>query len=1016
MPMGTGVQWRLRSLARLAALTAGVLLHSILAVAIVPKPEQPLLEAAQRPETMDVRVGVYEDFPMVFVEDGQPRGLFVDVIEEVAREEGWHIRWVHGTWSEVFNATARGDIDILLSIALLPERRDRFDFAVVPVEIGWGQVAIARQDNYEVPEDLRGKSIGVMTDDAHGIRFQMFMRERGVPAVWVHFQDYTAILEALQQHTIDAGVVNNLYARGDLSEYGAKLSNIMFSPVALTFATRKGQYNRFLLPIDKKMAVWRQDPDSQFYHSRERWLRAVERRALPSWVRSAFAAAVAVLLAVSLWAWTLRRTVSRRTAALVLAQDRLAHSLKQLEAAHSRLETVMTALPDALWALSRRGEVIAIYGDAREFPVPEDEMLGFPLVQSLDPDSSAKFMRSLDRALRTGRPESFVMEPKDASGELLRYEVRLSPLAEPEDAVAALALLRDVSEVVALKTAFQENIARMKAFAQAMPDLGFILNEKGDYVAVFGADETLLVAPADQLINRNIRDVLPAELCDRMIEFIFAALESDSVQSFEYSVEVPAGLRHFEARIAPIHASGELREVAMTARDITRRVQSEDEIRRLAYYDVLTGLPNRKLLFDRLKQAVFQAKRSGQALSVLMLDLDGFKEVNDSLGHPAGDALLQEVARRLRDVLRQSDTVARIGGDEFVVIQTLVQDADDAAALCEKIRRELQRPVSLGESVVTVETSIGITVYQGEDVDVEELIRQADLALYEAKSAGKARFSFFDKSMSEQFLAQVNLIHRLRDAIACDEFELHYQPQIDVRTHAIIGLEALVRWPQKDGGYLAPARFIPLAERTGVIFELDRLIMQRVVQQLAVWLEAGIAPQTLAFNVSAMEFQQPEFARTLVELIREHGIDPGRLEVEITESIFLKDMADVAESLAILEEHGVRLSIDDFGTGYSSMQYLKRLPVYKLKIDMEFVQHITESQSDREITRAIISLARSLELTCLAEGVETPEQLTALRQYGCDSVQGFLFSPALPVHQVEPLLRRGKLLPGADPS
>lgn len=993
----------------------GLLVQGASGVAAVPKAEQPLLEAASVPEAKEVRVGVYEDFPMVFVENGQPHGLFVDIVREVAREEGWHVRWVHGTWSEVFAATARGDIDILLSVASIPERRERYDFAVVPVELGWGQVAVNRERSYEVLEDLAGKRIGVMTDDVHGIEFQRHMRERGVSAIWVHYPDYTAILDALKRRRIDAGVVNNLYSRGDLSEFDAKLSNIMFSPVPLTFGARKGQYNRFLLPIDKRMAVWRQDPDSVFFRSRERWMRAFERSSLPPWVRTAFAVALLALLVVSLWAWMLRRTVARRTESLVVAREQLAQSLKQLEVAHTQLGAIMAALPDALWALDRRGEVLAIYGHASGFPVPEDEILGFPLVQSLDPDSSAKFMRSLDRALRAGRPETFVMEPKDATGRLLRYEVRLSPLAEFHDSVAALALLRNVSEVVALKTASRESLARMKAFAQAMPDLGFILNEKGDYVAVFGSEQDLLTVPPEQLRNKNIRDILPADLCDRLVEYIFAALESNTVQSFEYSLEVPAGLRHFEARIAPIHNAGELREVAMLARDITRRIQSEDEIRRLAYYDVLTGLPNRKLLFDRLKQAVSQARRSGQALSVLMLDLDGFKEVNDTLGHPAGDQLLQEVARRLRSTLRQSDTVARIGGDEFVVIQTLIQDADDAAVLCEKIRRELQRPVHLGESVVTVETSIGITVYQGEDVDVDELIRQADLALYEAKSAGKARFSFFDKSMSEQFTAQVNLIHRLRDAIAHDEFVLHYQPQVDAQTGAIVGLEALVRWPQADGRLIAPGQFIPLAERTGVIFELDRLILQRVVQQLGRWLEAGIAPQTVAFNVSAMEFQQPDFARLLVELVQEHGVDPTRLEVEITESIFLKDMEEVAQSVAILEEHGVRFSIDDFGTGYSSMQYLKRLPVYKLKIDMEFVQHLTESKNDREITRAIISLANNLQLTCLAEGVETPGQLAELRQYGCHLVQGFLFSPALPVEEVETLLRQGSVAP-SDPS
>jgi len=367
----------------------------------------------------------------------------------------------------------------------------------------------------------------------------------------------------------------------------------------------------------------------------------------------------------------------------------------------------------------------------------------------------------------------------------------------------------------------------------------------------------------------------------------------------------------------------------------------------------------------------------------------------------------------LSHALRQTDTVARLGGDEFCIIQTNIKNPSDTAALCDKLLGLVGTPMKIEGRETKVETSIGIAVYPGGKTNAEDLVRQADLALYRSKEQGRNRFSFFDQELSVNFERQVSLIHALRSAIEHNDLLLHYQPQVDNSNGHIVGVEALVRWQHAERGLIAPGEFISIAEKSGLIHTLGAWVFREACRQCALWEKHGCAPESLAVNISSAQFTRPGFAEQLVNIIEQEGCDPRRIEIEITESIFLQDIDEVARDLGYLESHQLRFSIDDFGTGYSSLQYLKRLPVYKLKIDREFVRNVTFHGNDREIVRASIDLCSNLGLTCIAEGVETEEQWRHISAMGCPLSQGYLFCHPKPASDIEALLHAGTIaLPG----
>ena len=426
-----------------------------------------------------------------------------------------------------------------------------------------------------------------------------------------------------------------------------------------------------------------------------------------------------------------------------------------------------------------------------------------------------------------------------------------------------------------------------------------------------------------------------------------------------------------------------------------------------AEHDFLTGLPNRMLLNDRVGQAIALAKRHMKKVAVLFLDLDGFKHINDSLGHPTGDKLLQSVAKRLVDCIRGSDSVSRQGGDEFVVLLLDLEQAEDAAVTARRMLEAVAQPHSIDHHDLHVTASIGVSVYPDDGLDAETLIKNADTAMYQAKENGRRSFQFFKPAMNVRAVERQFIEEGLQRALERREFVLHYQPKVNLTTGAITGAEALLRWTHPTRGPVSPVDFIPVAEDCGLILPIGAWVVREACAQARAWMDAGLPVTSMAVNVSAMEFRNKNFLNGLFAILAETGLDPRSLELELTESVLMKHAASAATILQTLRKRGIQAAVDDFGTGYSSLSYLQKFPVDALKIDQSFVRQISTAGDDTTIVKAVIGMARNLKLRVIAEGVETLEELAFLRAYRCDEAQGYYFSrPVLP-QQFAIMLRNG---------
>jgi diguanylate cyclase (GGDEF)-like protein/PAS domain S-box-containing protein len=461
-----------------------------------------------------------------------------------------------------------------------------------------------------------------------------------------------------------------------------------------------------------------------------------------------------------------------------------------------------------------------------------------------------------------------------------------------------------------------------------------------------------------------------------------------------------------EATISPVRgAEGVITHYVAVKRDITERLQTQARIWHLAHHDALTDLPNRVLFQDRLQQAVAQARRSGLLIAILFIDLDNFKDVNDALGHEFGDLLLKAVTLRLRGCTRETDTVARLGGDEFALIHTGLERSEPAAKLAEKVLDRLSEPFSLEGQEVHISASIGVTLCPLDHDDPQQIVKNADMAMYRAKNTGRSNYQFYREEMNLAFQARKALERELRKALAHGELDVFYQPQIDARTNVIIGAEALVRWHHPERGMISPGEFVPIAEECGLIVPLGEWVLQTACRQNKVWQDFGLPPVRVAVNLSAAQFLYRDLVASVVRLLGTSALDHAYLELEITESILMRETEVTINTLRRLTELGIQIAVDDFGTGYSSMAYLKRFPVNKIKIDRAFVTDVTTDRGDAAIVGAVIGLAHGLGLSVAAEGVETLEQAEHLRARGCDELQGYYFGRPVPASEFERRLR-----------
>lgn len=463
-----------------------------------------------------------------------------------------------------------------------------------------------------------------------------------------------------------------------------------------------------------------------------------------------------------------------------------------------------------------------------------------------------------------------------------------------------------------------------------------------------------------------------------------------------------------EDSVAPIaDRFGTARGSVLVFRDVTRARALAAQVAHLAEHDFLTGLPNRLLLRDRLNQAIAQSKRRGSLIAILFLDLDGFKHINDSLGHSVGDKVLQSVANRLLGCIRDPDTVSRQGGDEFLIVLQDLKRAEEAGILATRVLESVAEIHTIDSHELLITTSIGISIYPDDGLTAETLIQNADTAMYQTKEHGRDGFRYFKPEMNVIAVERQSVEAGLRHAIERKELVLHYQPIVDLRTGTICGAEALLRWNHPTRGVVCPMKFIPIAEATGLILPIGNWVLREACAQFQRWEAAGLVLGAISVNVSAIQFQSEEFLNGLFAMLQETGFDAKKLELELTETVLMKHPDDASSILQQLRSRGIRISLDDFGTGYSSLNYLRKFPLDSLKIDQSFVRQIANANEDATLIKAILTMAKSLNLSAIAEGVETAAELGFLKENGCELAQGYLFSKPVSAEQFTQLLIDG---------
>ncbi len=582
------------------------------------------------------------------------------------------------------------------------------------------------------------------------------------------------------------------------------------------------------------------------------------------------------------------------------------------------------------------------------------------------------------------------------NGELFYEEKIITPLTNESGQITHfVSTARDITARVKA----EETGARLAAILEATPDLVAILEPGGCLRYLNGAGRRLLgLETEEQIEGRSLKDIFPEVMAEQFMVTVLPTLQRDGSWSGETSLHVGENKEIPISQVALAHydASGNIEYLSTIGRDISERKRFESQLQHQATHDRLTSLPNRFFLIDRFTLEMKYARRHSCYIAVLFLDLDNFKRINDTLGHAAGDTLLQQISQRLSNCLRPNDTVARHGGDEFTIIIGDLSHMENILVVLNKLRAAFERPVIIDTHEIYVTFSTGISMYPHDGDQVEDLLRHADTAMYQAKSSGTNQYRFYASDMNARGHEFLSLEADLRHAVENDEFVLYYQPQLDLRSGHIVGVEALIRWQHPTRGLVTPADFIPLLENSGLIIPVGEWVLRQACIQHRSLRGAGLKDLHIAVNVSAVQFNDRDFLNKVRRVIQEEDMPPQRLELEITENIVMHDTAMAAKLLQTLHEMGVRTTIDDFGTGYSSLAYLKRFPLDVLKIDQTFISDLITDSNDAAIAEASILLGQKLGLEVIAEGVETSEQLDFLRKHGCDQIQGYYLSRPIP--------------------
>ncbi len=573
----------------------------------------------------------------------------------------------------------------------------------------------------------------------------------------------------------------------------------------------------------------------------------------------------------------------------------------------------------------------------------------------------------------------------------------------------------DLEQRVALRTSeLQTANLQLDAMIQSSPMAIYVRDTHNVVRSWNPAAARIFGWTAQEILGHTLDNMPPDQIpeCNELLHRVLGGETIENLERLRYRKD--GSLFEISLTVAPMrNPDGSISQYLTLATDVTDRRATEKRVQFLAFHDALTGLPNRLLLQDRLHQAMAQADRDGTCVALMFLDLDNFKQINDTLGHATGDVLLKRVSARLSDCLRDTDTISRQGGDEFVILLSDLPDGRAAVPIVAKIMARMEEPFAVEGNELATSFSIGVTVYPDDGQDFDTLLKKADMAMYRAKEAGRNGYHFFNEEMAQRAGEHLTLRNGLRRALDHGELHLHYQPQIDLFTGAVVGVEALLRWNHPELGNVTPARFIPVAEESGLIVPVGDWVIAEACRQGRAWLDAGLPEITIAINLSAVQFRRGKVEQTVLDALQASGLPAHVLELELTESIMIQNPEQVLAIVQRLKRLGLRLSIDDFGTGYSSLSYLKRFDIDKLKIDQSFLRDLSGSPDDAAIVRAIVQMASSLNLRTIAEGVETAEMALMMREFGCDEAQGYHYARPMPPAEFARYLAASVASPGA---
>lgn len=682
-----------------------------------------------------------------------------------------------------------------------------------------------------------------------------------------------------------------------------------------------------------------------------------------------------------------------------------------------RFRMIFDAAPNALFLLDAGGRIVMVNSTAETMlGYSHGEMIGQPM-ETLFPETM-RTTYAEQHARHTAHPAPGPVAVqgdlyvRHKNGDGIPVSISLSQIVL-DDKRETLAVVRDTTTTKEMENLLRRHSQEFQALVDNAPDVIARFDREQRFLYANPAIELAIGVGHGECWGKTWAELgLPLEAAEPWRHSVDEVFEHGEAATVECGIEIPQlGLRHFHVRMVPERdMENRVVSVLVIARDISERKRHEDQLFHQARHDVLTGLPNRALILDRLQQAISHAQRGQRLLAVAYLDLDHFKDINDTLGHDAGDELLRQAATRINGALRQGDTVGRQSGDEFILLLPDIVHIEDVTIVAEKVLDTLVRPFMLNGREVYVTGSLGLSICPSDGEDAESLLRNADIAMYRAKEEGRNSFRFYVSEMDERMRARVEIEHDLRLAIKRGELMLHYQPRVSLISGAILGFEALVRWNHPREGLISPDRFIGVAEDTGLIMPLGDWVLETACRRARQWQDMGLPEMRMSVNLSARQFRDPGLVGRVERVLAETGLDPAFLELEITESTVMHDSEAAIGTLRALKKLGIALSVDDFGTGYSSLSYLKLFPIDVLKIDRSFVRDLTTDADDAAIVRAIVTLSHSLGLVVVAEGVEEVAQAAFLRDVKCDELQGYYFSRPLPEEAAEHLLRSNRHL------